>query len=36
MTELLFVGVMYLLVVSSVLTWVFFLEGTVARDRVPM
>ena len=36
LTELLFVVVMYLFVVSSVLTWIFFLEGTIARDRVPM
>jgi len=36
LTELLFVVVMYLLIVSSMLTWVFFLEGTIARDRVPM
>jgi len=35
-TEVLYVGVMYSLLTMTTLTWVFVLEGTISRDRVPM
>jgi hypothetical protein len=36
LSEALYLCVMYSLLVLTTLTWVFFLQGAVARDRVPM
>jgi len=35
-TEVLYLGAMYSLLTMTTLTWVFFLEGTISRDCVPM
>lgn len=35
-TEVLYLCVMYTLLVATTLAWVFFLQGTISRDRVPM
>lgn len=35
-TEMLYLCVMYTMGVLSTVTWVYYLEGTISRERVPM